>query len=175
MEKDNDLEQNNINKLSLERKNKLKDIISSGHKPYSNSFNKNTFANELIKKYSSLDSDSIISEKTFSLAGRLMLKRVMGKASFGTIQDQSGKIQFYISEKNVGEKYEEELFSKKEIPFIKIKRKLFVITNKKNKQKVRINKLLEKYRVSNFNFLKKNEIIKLLVRLKILNNNNNIN
>ena len=32
-----------------------------------------------------------------------MLKRVMGKASFGTIQDQSGKIQFYISEKNVGE------------------------------------------------------------------------
>ena len=38
MEKDNDLEQNNINKLSLERKNKLKDIISSGHKPYSNKF-----------------------------------------------------------------------------------------------------------------------------------------
>ena len=103
MEKDNDLEQNNINKLSLERKNKLKDIISSGHKPYSNNFDKNTFADELIKKYSSLDSDSIKSEKTFSLAGRLMLKRVMGKASFGTIQDQSGKIQFYISEKNVGE------------------------------------------------------------------------
>ena len=103
MEKDNDLEQNNINKLSLERKNKLKDIISSGHKPYSNNFNKNTFADELIKQYSSLDPESIKIEKTFSLAGRLMLKRVMGKASFGTIQDQSGKIQFYISEKNVGE------------------------------------------------------------------------
>ena len=103
MEKDNDLEQNNINKLSLERKNKLKDIISFGHKPYSNNFDKNTFADELIKKYSSLDSENIKSEKTFSLAGRLMLKRVMGKASFGTIQDQSGKIQFYISEKNVGE------------------------------------------------------------------------
>ena len=42
MEKDNDLEQNNINKLSFERKNKLKDIISSGHKPYSNNFNKNS-------------------------------------------------------------------------------------------------------------------------------------
>ena len=65
MEKDNDLEQNNINKLLLERKNKLKDIISSGHKPYSNNFNKNTFADELIKKYSSLDPESIKSEKTF--------------------------------------------------------------------------------------------------------------
>ena len=103
MEKENDLEQNNINKLSLERKNKLKDIISLVINHIVISFNKNTFADELIKKYSSLDSESIKSEKTFSLAGRLMLKRVMGKASFGTIQDQSGKIQFYISEKNVGE------------------------------------------------------------------------
>ncbi len=103
MEKDNDFEQNNTNKLSLERKKKLKDIIASGHKPYSNNFEKSTFVAELIKKYSSLDSENVKSEMVFSLAGRLMLKRVMGKASFGTIQDQSGKIQFYISEKNVGE------------------------------------------------------------------------
>ena len=47
--------------------------------------------NETVNK-----AENIKSEKTFSLAGRLMLKRVMGKASFGTIQDQSGKIQFYI-------------------------------------------------------------------------------
>ena len=89
---------------------------------------------------------------------------------FKSINKKKNKI--LISKKYVGEKYEEELFSKKEIPYIKIKSKLFVITNKKSEQRVNMSRLLEKYRVSNFNFLKKNEIIKLLVNLKVLNNNN---
>src|SRR6185436_12265105 len=37
------------------------------------------------------------------VAGRMMLKRVMGKASFATIQDMSGRIQLYITRDEVGE------------------------------------------------------------------------
>ncbi|MFN7668198.1 MAG: amino acid--tRNA ligase-related protein, partial [Burkholderiales bacterium] len=42
-----------------------------------------------------------------SIAGRMRLKRVMGKASFATVQDASGKIQFYISNDGVGESLHE--------------------------------------------------------------------
>jgi lysyl-tRNA synthetase class 2 len=38
-----------------------------------------------------------------SVAGRMMLKRVMGKASFATLQDMSGRIQFYVTNDNTGE------------------------------------------------------------------------
>jgi lysyl-tRNA synthetase class 2 len=37
-----------------------------------------------------------------TVAGRIMLKRVMGKASFATIQDTSGRIQIYVSEGDTG-------------------------------------------------------------------------
>ena len=42
-------------------------------------------------------------EKTVSLAGRLMLKRVMGKASFANIEDRDGNIQLYVSRDDIGE------------------------------------------------------------------------
>lgn len=73
-----------------------------------------------------------------------------------------------ISKKYVGEKYEEELYSEKEIPFIKIINNLFVINNKKSKQKQNTLKLIKKYRVSNFNYLNNNQILKLLHKANIL-------
>ncbi len=78
------------------------------------------------------------------------------------------KNQILLSKKYVGEKYEEELYSKKELPFISIKNDLFIINKKRVKQNERIIKLLKKYRVSNYNFLAKDKILKTLLRLKIL-------
>jgi UDP-N-acetylglucosamine 4,6-dehydratase len=66
------------------------------------------------------------------------------------------------------EKFTEELFTIKEIPYIKINKGMFIITKKKlNMTKHRIG-MLDKYRVSNFNFLNKNQIIKLVQKNKIL-------
>ena len=73
-----------------------------------------------------------------------------------------------ISKKYVGEKYEEELYSEKEIPYIKIKNNLFVITKDRSKQKLNTLKLLKKYRVSNFNYLNKDQILKLLLKTQNL-------
>ena len=39
-------------------------------------------------------------EKKFTLMGRMMSKRIMGKSSFANIKDESGKIQFYVDKKN---------------------------------------------------------------------------
>ena len=73
-----------------------------------------------------------------------------------------------ISKKYVSEKFKEELYSEDEMPFIKIKNNLFVITNNKLNQTSKINNMLKKYRVSNFNFMPKKKIIKLLIKAKIL-------
>jgi lysyl-tRNA synthetase class 2 len=55
-------------------------------------------------RFAEPDNEALEADKQyFSLAGRIMLKRVMGKASFTTIQDMSGRIQLYISRDAVGE------------------------------------------------------------------------
>ena len=86
------------NNLFEVRKEKLKKLREQG-KDYPNSFRRNELAKELIKEYSDLSKDdlenSIISVK---VAGRIMLRRLMGKASFTTIQDMSAQIQLYLRE-----------------------------------------------------------------------------
>ena len=47
--------------------------------------------------------DEVPQEKRVSLAGRLMSKRVMGKASFANLQDRDGRIQLYVSKNDLGE------------------------------------------------------------------------
>ena len=84
------------------------------------------------------------------------------------IKTNKKKSKIIISKKTLGEKYEEELYTKKEIPFIQIKNNLFIISNKKIAQNQKQINLLNKYRVSNYNFVKKNEILKLLKRNKII-------
>ena len=86
------------NNLFEVRKEKLKKLRKQG-RDYPNSFRRNELAKELIKEYSDLSKDdlenSIISVK---VAGRIMLRRLMGKASFTTIQDMSAQIQLYLRE-----------------------------------------------------------------------------
>ena len=94
----------------------------------------------------------------------------LAQALVGYYKNKNKKTnKILISKKYVGEKYEEELYSEKEIPFIEIKNNLFVINNKKINQNQNILKLLKKYRVSNFNYLNKDQILKLLLKTKILN------
>ncbi len=88
--------------LIAQRKQKLKNLIERGVEPYPYSFQKKNNASELLAKYKDLKNDER-AKGNFSVAGRVMTLRVMGKAGFMHIQDQTGKIQVYAREEEVGE------------------------------------------------------------------------
>lgn len=86
------------NNLFEVRKEKLKKLREHG-KDYPNSFRRNELAKELIKEYSDLSKDDLENTSiSVKVAGRIMLRRLMGKASFTTIQDMSAQIQLYLRE-----------------------------------------------------------------------------
>ncbi len=96
------------NQLIAERREKLKAIrqaqVDGKGVAFPNDFKPQNRAIKLIADYDSeakgeLDPQKIIA----SVAGRMMLKRVMGKASFATLQDSTGKIQIYVTNEGVGE------------------------------------------------------------------------
>ena len=86
------------NNLFEVRKEKLKKLREQG-KDYPNSFKRNELAKELIQEYSDLSKDDLENTSiSVKVAGRIMLRRLMGKASFTTIQDMSAQIQLYLRE-----------------------------------------------------------------------------
>lgn len=85
-----------------ERKRKLEEIRALGVNPYPYSFDQKNHAAELQKKYSHLNAEEVTKD-TAKVAGRLMQLRRMGKATFAHLQDQSGKIQLYFKQDDVGE------------------------------------------------------------------------
>ena len=96
-------------KLDESKLNKLKDLLEQGINPYPYTYNQANHAADINVKYSSLKKEEHTKD-TVSVAGRVMLKRVMGKASFFHIQDQSGRVQLYLS-KDLLENYK--IFAKK--------------------------------------------------------------
>jgi lysyl-tRNA synthetase class 2 len=107
--------ENSDNKLIAERREKLKELRKQGN-PFKNHFRPKDFAQEIIKQYDGLDKDSL-EEKNIevTIAGRIMLKRVMGKASFAHIQDTTGKIQIYVARDDLPEGVYNEQFKKWDI------------------------------------------------------------
>jgi lysyl-tRNA synthetase, class II len=97
------------NQVIEERRQKLKALRAKG-RAYPNDFKRKHLAAELTEKYEETDRDSMdMNPVVVRVAGRMMLKRVMGKASFATIQDMSGKIQLYVTDSYPG-KAEHEAF-----------------------------------------------------------------
>ena len=96
------------NKLIAERREKLKTIReqaqAQGVAAFPNDFKPQHRAAALAAQYNALDTEALqASPVTVSVGGRMMLKRVMGKASFATVQDATGRIQLYIARDTVGE------------------------------------------------------------------------
>jgi lysyl-tRNA synthetase, class II len=91
------------NHLLAERRAKLAEWRQGGH-AYPNDFRRENVAGRLDELYGAKEREEL---ETLSIAvkvaGRVMLKRVMGKASFVTIQDLSGRIQLYVNRDGVGE------------------------------------------------------------------------
>jgi len=84
------------NKLIAERRRKLKALRENGI-AFPNDFRRNVMAGELHAEYGDKSADELAAEpRRVAVAGRMMLKRVMGKLSFATLQDMSGRIQLWI-------------------------------------------------------------------------------
>ncbi len=91
------------NHVIAERREKLKAIRAAGV-AFPNDFKPEHFAEDLHAEYGALENDSLEGMAVnVKIAGRMMLKRVMGKASFATVQDRSGRVQLFISKDNIGE------------------------------------------------------------------------
>ena len=86
------------------RREKAEKIREMGMDPFGHKFSRDAYASELQEKYKDVphdDFENITDE--YTVVGRIMFIRKMGKASFFTIKDKTGKIQIYISINDVGE------------------------------------------------------------------------
>ncbi|MFY2735663.1 lysine--tRNA ligase [Pseudocitrobacter faecalis] len=83
------------------RTQKLAQLRQSGN-AFPNDFRRDATSESLHHLYDAFSAEALHEHKiSVSVAGRLMTRRVMGKASFLTLQDMGGRIQLYISEKNL--------------------------------------------------------------------------
>ncbi len=91
------------NKLIAQRREKLADLRTKGQ-AYPNHFKRDSLASYLIESHDHETKESL-EEKSVNacIAGRMMLKRVMGKASFAKLQDMTGQFQIYVHLNAIGE------------------------------------------------------------------------
>jgi len=88
----------NLNAILQARREKLNNLVEAGKDPYEvTSFDKQNDIKDIVDNFENYEG------KKVKIAGRVMAKRVMGKASFANIQDENGKIQLYVSRDNLGE------------------------------------------------------------------------
>ena len=91
-------QQQDINQLLKVRREKLKELQDNGKDPFVITKYDVTHHSDEVK-----DNFDTLEGQTVSLAGRMMFKRVMGKASFANIQDLKGSIQIYVTRDDLGE------------------------------------------------------------------------
>lgn len=94
----NEINSEELNHILQARRDKLNDLVDNGNDPYKITKYDISHHSKQIK-----DNYDILEGNNVSVAGRLMAKRVMGKASFCHIQDLEGKIQAYVARDNIGQ------------------------------------------------------------------------
>ena len=98
MENNNQEQEQDLNQLMLVRREKLEKLQKEGKNPFEiTKFNRTHTSKDIKDNYEELEG------KDVTVAGRIMAKRIMGKASFCHIQDCNGKIQSYVSINELGE------------------------------------------------------------------------
>jgi len=102
------------NKYIQQRIQKADDLRESGFNPYSNESNRNT----TIEKFNNVNSDIEKKEdkrdenRSYTVSGRIKFYRLMGKASFLKIEDESGLLQIYVSRDHLPEGFYNTVFKK---------------------------------------------------------------
>src|SRR5687768_13659655 len=91
------------NQITEERRAKLEALRAQGV-AYPNDFRRGHLAADIVRQHEAAGRESLEAQPVpVTVAGRIMLKRVMGKASFATIQDMSGRLQIYVSDGDTGQ------------------------------------------------------------------------
>ncbi|MEZ5564401.1 MAG: lysine--tRNA ligase [Gammaproteobacteria bacterium] len=90
------------NKLVAERRRKLAELRSAGFR-FPNSFRRSALAAQLHATYQNYSNESLEAQPVEVLVGgRMLTRRIMGKASFATLQDRSGQIQIFLQRDVLG-------------------------------------------------------------------------
>lgn len=101
-----------LNNEMQERRNKLTEVRAHGE-AYPNDYRRDSISSDVIAACANKDGAVLEEEKnTYTLAGRILTRRIMGKAAFATIQDVGGKIQIYVTRDALPEGQYQELFKK---------------------------------------------------------------
>ena len=89
------------NEIIRQRRAQLQELRTSGN-AYPNDFRRDILAAELHARYGEMDREQLEAEvEKFSVAGRMMSRRVMGKVAFAHIRDMSGQIQLFVRRDNL--------------------------------------------------------------------------
>jgi lysyl-tRNA synthetase, class II len=91
------------NKLMAQRREKLTHLRERGN-AFPNDFRRDSLAADLLNQYGELDAEPLAAQaQQVAIAGRLMTRRIMGKASFAHVQDMSGKMQIFVQRDHLGD------------------------------------------------------------------------
>ena len=105
----------NENDLIAQRRQDLKEMRKTGN-AYSNKFKRDSLSSDLHAEYESKSKEELENASIkVSIAGRMMSRRIMGKASFAHIQDMTGKIQLYVRRDDLSDGIYNEGFKKWDI------------------------------------------------------------
>ncbi|MDA9220905.1 lysine--tRNA ligase [Gammaproteobacteria bacterium] len=87
----------------IEERRKKLEVLRNNKKAYVNNFLKENYASDIHSQNSTFTKEELVEKniENVSVAGRVVLMRVMGNASFATIRDSSGDIQIYVSKNTV--------------------------------------------------------------------------
>ena len=88
----------------IARRDKMKKIQDMGLDAFGQKFERDAYAKDLQEKYKDVEHDAFENmDDTATVVGRIMFIRKMGKASFFSLKDKTGKIQVYVSINDIGE------------------------------------------------------------------------
>ncbi len=105
-------ENQNENDLIAQRRQDLQELRKSGN-AFRNDFKRDSLAANLVSQYGEKTKEELEAEPVkVAVAGRMMSRRIMGKASFAHIQDMSGKLQLYVRRDDLPEGHYNDGFKK---------------------------------------------------------------
>ncbi|WP_294945928.1 lysine--tRNA ligase [Sulfurivirga sp.] len=106
-------QQQDENRIIAERREKLRALREQGN-AYPNTFRREHLAADIHAAYDDWDAERLEAEGPIrvKIAGRMMTRRIMGKASFATLQDMSGRIQIYVTRDDLPEGVYNQQFKK---------------------------------------------------------------
>lgn len=100
----NQEQEQELSELLQIRRNKLDELRKLGIDPFGGKYERENHAGDILKEYDGLSKEELEEKQVeVNLAGRIMAKRGMGKASFAHIQDLSGRVQIYVRQDSVAE------------------------------------------------------------------------